>query len=370
MKYVRRSLMLVLVALLAACSQQPVSETLETQWNSWQKLGSTLDVVTKNNAVLPQLLLDRNGKLVVVWAEDNGCWYLQAKRWNSTTWEKLPIPVKSLPPTAYGKTRFDVAFDNSNTFIMSQYQNYAGTVQVYRSAGSYWASLGSFTGLAQLETNASGQIHVVVQNKTTGENIVKRWNGSAWQTVATFKQKAYVDPNAPYLYADSFALRTDGKPVLEVHNPLGYGSLFYTWTGSSWQETTRGRYVFDYALNTSHQLITATSFYASGTELEVTGTTQDAGLFDGSVSLALRNNQPVLLYYPKAENYKLTAKLWTGSSWMKLAGRLERDLAKVANESDILVDKQGNIFVVWQEAACKESATCGGGNIYVSQYRW
>ncbi len=373
MKHVRGGFIIVFLALLlAACSQQQPSDArLEPQRFTWTRLGGALDIVDSHNSVQPKLLLDRNGKLVVVWAEDNGLWYLQARRWNGTSWEKLPIPSKPLPYTSTGVNAFDAAFDSSNAFVVSVYGNY-GRVQVSRTTGSSWTALTGmgFTGLTQLETNASGEIHAVFQSKITGNNYIKRWTGGLnWQIVATFNKTAYDSPDAPYIYAESFALRADGKPVLEAPTFVGgYGSDFFTWTGLTWLETHRGRYMHDYALNSSTYLITATSFYGGGTELEVTGTTQDAGLFDGDVSLAIRNDQPLLLYFPRAENNKLTAKLWTGSSWTKLAGRLERDPAKIANESDILVDKQGKIFVVWQEAACVESASCGGGNIYVSRY--
>ncbi|MGL4609224.1 MAG: hypothetical protein ACRCYY_05990 [Trueperaceae bacterium] len=166
--------------------------------------------------------------------------------------------------------------------------------------------------------------------------------------------------------ANSFDLETNGKPVLQAVNPLGYGSLFYTWAESGWTETQRGRYVFAYTLNEVNQLITATSFYSSGTELGVTGTTQNLGLTYKAVSLTTRDNQPLVLYTPRGQ--KLTAQLWTGSAWQKLGDTLERDSNKIADDGDVLVDKNGNIFIVWQEAVCAESATCGGANIYVSQY--
>jgi hypothetical protein len=167
--------------LLAACSQQPANESLEVQANSWKPLGGALDVVAKNNVSSPKALLDRNGKLVVVWAEDSGLWYLQAKRWNGTIWEKLSFLSKALPYNNYGVNAFDAAFDGSNTLVVSQRAT-SGVVTVYK-AGSSWTPLGSFDGLVQLQTNSSGQIHTIAQTKTTGNNIVRRWTGSSWQAL-------------------------------------------------------------------------------------------------------------------------------------------------------------------------------------------
>jgi ABC-type uncharacterized transport system auxiliary subunit len=120
MKQLRSLFFIATMAIfLAACSQQPpaTSEDLSTQANSWKPLGGALNVVTKNNAVAPKALLDRNGKLVVVWAEDNGLWYLQAKRWNGAAWEKLSFPNRALPYTETGVNDFDVVFDSSNALF-------------------------------------------------------------------------------------------------------------------------------------------------------------------------------------------------------------------------------------------------------------
>jgi hypothetical protein len=376
MKMYRDGLIALFVTLLlGACSQQPVIESLEPQANSWKPLGDALDVVTKNNVSSAKLLLDRNGKLVAVWAEDNGLWYLQAKRWNGTAWETLTLPSKALPYTDLGVNAFDAVFDSTNALVVSQlvipenwYSSRSGRIEVYRAGSSSWTKLGAFNGLVQLETNASGQVHAVFHNKTLGNNLVRRWDGTNWTTIATLKKNFYESSPPLYLYAMSFMLQTDGKPVIEADNPHGYrSSFFYSRIGNGWQETYRGRYIFDYTLNADNQIISVTSFYASGTELEVTGT-GDAGLADGNVSLAVRNNQPLLLYFPRTENNKMTAKLWTGSTWQKLGGSLERDSSKVAYQSNVLIGKNGSVFVVWQEAACSSSATCGGGNIYVSQY--
>ncbi|MGL4612240.1 MAG: hypothetical protein ACRCYY_21595, partial [Trueperaceae bacterium] len=149
--------------LLAACSQETptakptpnaVLEAQET--GSWRSLGDTLDVVSKNNVANAKMLLDTNGKLVVLWAEDNGLWYLQGKRWNGTAWEKLAFPTRPLAYTNEGVTPFDVVFDHSNALVITQPKNGNVNVEVLRSTTS-WHSLGSFTRPNQLQTNSSGQ---------------------------------------------------------------------------------------------------------------------------------------------------------------------------------------------------------------------
>lgn len=363
---------LLLTALLGACSRAPLpDEAIMSQANSWKALGGALDTITKNNAVNPKLLLDRNGKLVAVWAEDNGLWYLQAKRWNGTAWETLSLPSKALPYTNLGVNAFDAVFDSTNALVVSQLVNpengysRADRVEVYGAGSSSWTKLATFKGLVQLQTNSSGQVHAVFQNKTLGNNAVRRWTGSGWQNVATLKEKAYEEtPGFPptYVFADSFILETDGKPVLEYGNYTGYGSLFRIWTGTGWKKDSRGRHMLAYTLNSSNQIVAATSFYTTGTDIDVDGTTIGQGVDGVGLFLTFQNNKVVLL---NNLGNKPTVTRWTGSAWQQLGGRIG---AKVSFASNLVVDKQRNLFVVWTDAACANSASCGGANIYVSQY--
>ncbi len=376
-----------LVVLLAACSQQSVTKevNLEAQvTNTWKPLGSALDIVPKNNATRPKLVLDRNGKPVVVWAEDNGLWYLQAKRWNGSAWEKLAFPSKPLPFTEEGVNAFDVAFDSSNALVLSQLMNptnsysNSGRVQVYRATSSSWISLGAFNGLVQLQTNASGQIHTVFYLTTNGNNLIRRWNGTAWQTVATIRRIYNVRQDGSLIYAEveSFILKSDANPMVRWSYITGE-TYFESWSGSTWETilySVGNRLIYDYTLNTQNQLAYIWAYTFDHLNVSVSVVLGDFYLVPNTpVSLALRGDKPVILYNDAGDrfynkNNGLIARRWTGSAWQKLGTRLERNLAGLVYSSNVVVDKQGNIFAVWQEAVCGSNPNFCPSNVYVSQY--
>jgi hypothetical protein len=64
----------------------------------------------------------------------------------------------------------------------------------------------------------------------------------------------------------------------------------------------------------------------------------------------------------------LTVQRWTGSAWTALGSALNREVNKETTNHQVVNDSAGNIYMVWQEAACATPGTCGGANIYVSKY--
>jgi hypothetical protein len=385
--------MIGLVVLLAACTQQsplanPEVEGLEAQANTWQPLGGALDVVTKNNAVKPKLLLDRNGKPVVVWAEDNGLWYLQAKRWNGTAWEKLPLPTKALRYTDAGVNDFDVAFDSTNALVVSQviaevsleYFAPVRKIEVYRSAGSSWTKLGAFNGQVQLESDSSGGVHAVFFSPTTGNNFIKRGNGTAWQMVARLRQiVTHFSPGSSYhtpAVVTTFALKSDGKPFV-TYNWKYAGSNteanieVVEWDGASWRWVdewvgAKEQLIVDKG---NKSILSYTNYFPvvvrqNGKQLgEKVG---DAYIFATTVDRL--NRTVVSLVESGAGGADLFVKRWTGSAWVTLGKALDRDISKVSTNNQVITDSNGNLFVVWQEATCVDSASCGGANIHVSKY--
>jgi hypothetical protein len=371
---------LVLTALLGACARAPLpDEAIASQANSWKALGGTLDVVTKNNAVLPKALLDRNGKLVVAWAEDNGLWYLRAKRWNGTTWETISFPSKALPFTEIGVNDFDVAFDGSNALVVSERAS-SGVVTVYKNTGSSWTPLGSGLNTVNLETDQNGSLYGLSSNDTTARYRVKRWNGTVWATVASFRNQ----PSGCGCFSKvlGFQLGSNGRPILATYELIANGFYtFYGWTGSVWEQlgssgsTTAATINLQaYAVNASNQVVYAYRYARPSFELDFTAVksqVQEYSFFEKTsvYDLAFRSNAPTVIHYPDSANY-MTVSQWMNGSWTKLGGRLERDSAKIAHRTslNLLTDAQGKTFVVWAEATCTNSASCGGANIYVSQY--
>jgi hypothetical protein len=342
---------------------QPPTTPPQTE-KYWKQLGGALDIDAGHNAVRPKLLSDRNGNLVVTWAEDDGIWNLQAKRWTGTAWERLPS--KALPFTELGVNDFDVVIDSSNTLVVSERKS-SGSIEIYRYNGSAWDFMDSMQGLVQLQTDSSGNIYTVYQDKVTGENIVRRWDDSNWITVAIFRKKYYEespDSPPPYIYIDSFTLKTDGKPVIAWEGLDSKHDTLSGWNGLVWEDIDTGRYLLAYKLDINNKPITARVFY-SGYTVDITETDETGLSYVNDLELV--NNKPVVVGTSQQDQTPVI-QLWVGNTWQQLSGNWKRETDKAAYSQDILIDKQGNIFIAWQEAACTDSASCGGGNIYVSQY--
>jgi hypothetical protein len=378
-----------LVILLAACSQQravenPEVENVEAQANTWQPLGGALDVVTKNNAVKPKLILDRNGKPVVVWAEDNGLWYLQAKRWNGTAWEKLPLPVKELPYTDTGVNDFDVAFDKSNALVLS-YIAGDDKVNVTRSNGSSFQSINTpfASGFFNLETDKAGNIYTLAQSEVgmIKKNIIQRWNGSAWQNVANLE----FDTSERNYAVTRFFVTTDGKPVLLAYSyrPIsGYGYGVYSWTGTAWTMTGviggTDPDVLDITLDGLNRVLVYTlynqfrfeRFALDGSSREsLGGSSYTTNNFFALLSADGTNN-PLRINPASKEiaTTRFTVERWTGSAWTVMGAALNREANKETRFIQAVNDNAGNTYIAWIEASCATPGTCGGANVYVSKY--
>lgn len=376
-----------LVVLLAACSQQQVTENLEAQVaNTWKPLGGALDVVTKNNAVAPKALLDRNGKLVVVWAEDNGLWYLQGKRWNGTAWEKLAFPSKPLPYTEEGVNPFDVVFDSSNSLVVSEKAS-SGTIRVFKNTGSSWTKLATpghnyeLTHV-NLETDASGRIYGLAGDDKVSIYDIKRWNGSSWETTNSFNR---IPQNTDrYYQVVDFLIKSNGGPVVITQADSYFYESIFIWTIKGWQMIasandssmfTRSSFT-SYTLNANDLLfyaINSSSSRGFGYNKDTLfyseiSSTPPLGTFDQThISiLGFRNNSPILA---ARDNTKTTILQKINGTWKQFGNQLERDITKKAYPLGIITDKLGNTFILFQVGGCTiDGCFDGGGNIYVSQY--
>jgi hypothetical protein len=363
----------LVVLLLAACSQQQSTETLEAQvTNYWKKLGDVLDIVPKNNTANAKLLIDRNGKPVVVWAEDNGLWYLQGKRWNGVAWEKLAFPTRPLAYDNGGVTPFDVVIDSSNALVVTQ------PGKILR-ATTTWIQLGS-EGTRQLQTDKYGRVHALFYNAANDNSFIKRWDGKAWQAVASFRklitETAFGDF---YIVADSFLLKPDGKPVVASSYRTCFkcaNTTVFDWNGQTWNGVAGvtgaccDSAVFDYASTSDNQVMVALADTLIFPYIRGAGITAGLGKAD-FFSLAVKNNFPVAMYRSLFDNPdagRIFVDVWTGSKFVHLGGDIRRNTTNVFLEGDVVVDKNGTIFALSREAACFASASCGGANIYLSQY--
>ncbi len=386
------SVLLLLVVLLAACSQQanPNAE-LAAQAGSWQKLGGALDYTVAKSAVAPQLLQDRSGNLVAAWAENNNGWRVYLERWTGSGWQSFGAgtPVGSSPS-------FAISFDSSNSPVVAIYSSASTTskVAVYRQDASskVWRQLGtSFTGPTVLAADASGAIYSVLYdnldpiNPPRGKNLIRRWNGSSWQTAYTFQKTILA---SPYPDGDaaitSLKFQASGKPAIvwfaavkEQRNSLS------RWNGSSWIDDLIAKNKDFITLDKKDQDLSRDNRFNPATGNNITRVVQSSkeiwsndGIFVEGLTVNAAN-RPV---FSVNDIYKgdITVRLYDSLSAASLGGVLDRVATRYANGGTVFVDSKGTIYAAWQECVgtlLAEPATvyfnldrCTDWNVYVSKY--
>jgi hypothetical protein len=397
------SVVLLLVILLAACSQQanPNAE-LAAQAGSWQKLGGALDYTVAKSAVAPQLLQDRSGNLIAAWAENNNGWRVYLERWTGSGWQSFGAgtPVGS-------SSSFAVSFDSSNSPVVALYSsasttNYQSKVAVYRQDASskVWKQLGtSFTGPTVLAADASGAIYSVLYDKLDpisgprGKNLIRRWNGSSWQTTYTFQK---IIPNYQNGNSDtdaaitSLKFQSNGKPaigwwaaVTEQRNSLS------RWNGTSWIDDPIAKHEDFIDLDRKDQGLSFSTRFSPATGSNVTTVTQAGqgilsintsvnALSTNGYSLTVDNSNRPIISLNDPYKGDLTVRRFNGQSWINLGGVIDRVPTKYANYSDIFVDTKGTIYAAWSECVGTLTAepvvvfynldTCTNWNVYVSKF--
>lgn len=382
---------LLLVVLLGACSQQPKPNAeLSAQAGYWQKLGGALDFTAAKSAVAPQLVLDRSGKLVVVWLED-GKVYLE--RWTGTGWQSFgqgfPIKVGLI----------SIAFDRTNSpVIITPASSENGTINgcggdsiVVRrdSKTGIWSTIKTLPAAARgLTSDKDGFVYIVVPdvNKQTNEGFhrILRWDGQTWKSFSSFLPRN--SSGQPYIVGVcNISLDNIGRLVLISRGSPSpqYDSSFHSYNGTAWQYTAGYDSTWDifYPFAFDKQNKITTNQLLNGGQQIIQGT-QKIGdpFFDRTITgiTVDSTNRPLVasVPYDGEEKGNVFIKRWTGSTWENLGGVLDRIPSRFAAVSlgtyakPLLVDSQGTIYVVWSECfgTYSESLGCSNWNVYVSKY--
>jgi hypothetical protein len=397
------SVVLLLVVLLAACSQQanPNADIeLAAQAGSWQKLGGALDFTVEKNAEEPKLLLDRSGNLVAAWQEpetsDSSRTYLE--RWTGSSWQSFG---KIFPVNAGF-----IGFDNSNNPVIVK-TTFTTTLESgisrWDANSKTWKQLGnSFTGyVATLDKN--GAVYRIVYDKLVnnsdysspptvrGKNLIQRWNGSIWQTVYTFQKTIEAKGDVRDIPLTSLTFKNDGKPAAYWTYPdSSFAQYISVWNGTSWNDVfslSLGLNGGGLGLDKKDQQLGFRTFSNGDGTLAVFPFQGNKGLVTDvnsplitttSPTITVDNlNRPIITLGVKGSgtnNNDLVIKRWNGSSWVSLGGVVDRIPSRDVGSSfglnsRVLVDGQGTIYAIWKECVGTIVATgCTNNNIYVSKY--
>jgi hypothetical protein len=386
----------LLMGLLAACSQQgsPNGTELTAQAGSWQKLGGALDFTVEKDATEPRLLFDRSGNLVAAWAENNNGWRVYLERWTGTTWQSFG----GTTPPASSSSYFSIVFDNTDAPIISNYSNPARNgVGVYRRdpVTKIWKQLGiSFSGPANIAADKNGAVYSILHSNLSfqgelplGKNLVRRWNGSSWQTLYTFQKRL----NNVDIPLDSLSFKSDGKPaVFWTYPDSSFTQEISFWNGTSWDDVfslSLGLNSGALGLDKKDQRLGFRTFSNGDGTSAVFPFQADNGLTPdvnnpltttAFPTLTVDNlNRPIITLGVKGtdtNNNDLIIKRWNGSRWVSLGGVVDRvasrDVGGFGVAAAVVVDRQGVVYAVWKECVgtISPSTGCSNNNIYVSKF--
>jgi hypothetical protein len=379
----KKVLMLIGIAvLLAACSQQatPVAETpqaeLTAQAGSWQKLGGALDFTAEKNAVAPQLVLDRNGKLVAAWLENNNGLKVYLERWTGTRWESFGPGV----PTNVGL--FSLAFDTTNSpLIITPSSSDNGSIDgcsgdsvVLRrdSKTGAWSTIKILPNAARsIASDKKGFVYIVTQEAELNENVSKilSWDGKVWKTVNVFRRSDTIGGQYnPFVCRISFN-SLGQMVVVGAGQSLPYA--FYTYSGKSWESGFGYDSIFNvFAFDKQNRLVT----HIQG---QVTRNNQNLGEPFAETfiqSLSVDNlNRPIIATrsYTNSDVGDIFVKRWSGSTWLNLGSAVDRVTTRFADLGQVLVSNDGTIYTAWQECVGvfdPSLFSCTNYNVYVSKY--
>ncbi len=355
----RISVVLLLVVLLAACSQQTnptENANLNAQASSWQKLGGALDFTVAKHAGSPKLLFDRNGNLVVAWKENNNGPKVYMERWTNTGWQGLGkvFPLKVDYPD------YSIVFDSSNSPVIGSAMNdLTREVAVYRfdNVSKTWKQLGTnFTGSSKIAADKNGFVYSV-QGST-----IRRWSGSSWQIVRTYQ----ATDGSTISFFNSLSFKSDGiTPVLNVSIDM-YTAALAAWNGSKWERicyTYRGA-IASTVLDRKDQCFG----YDSTLEPYQGNQTLSRGVWLASATFGQGNRPIAVVDYGE----DIIVKRWSGSAWVQLGGIVDRVVTQNANfySTSLIVDSSNTLYAAWSECVDYDAAAsrCNNFNVYVSKY--
>jgi hypothetical protein len=385
-------LIIGLIVLLSACSQQatPIETAeaeLSAQANSWRGLGYALDSVVSKDAINPKLLLDRRGRLVVAWEENNNGPKVYIKRWSGSGWQRVG---KAFPLTyGYSYPGFSLVFDSTNSPVIGSivsgrdsYLTQEIAVHRFDNASRTWKQLGTtFKGSPNLTTDKNGTLYSVLYDNLrfnfyeagpvdeglgNGKNIIRRWNGNHWESVQTYQAVIISSLRGFDVPVDDLSFKHDGTTLVIKANTDEYTSALSSWNGSAWQilcYTYRGAFTGT-ILDRNDRCFGENAEQDVYQGSQVLGSRSGLKLFPATFD---RTNHPIVA----GDNYSdVVVQRWSGSDWDQLGGILDRISSREAYLGSLVVDDRNRLYAAWTECATYDTASssCTNRNIYVSRY--
>lgn len=323
---------------------------------SWVQLGAALNATTGDGAQNASLAVDGSGNPVVAWEEDilKGTDYqsdVYVKRWNGTTFVQLggALDVSLSRNALYPSLAVDSV--GNPVVAWTEYDNQNSNLYVKRWTGSAWQSLGSAldmtlanpTAFPSLAVDGSGKPVVAWEEGfDNNENIyVKRWNGTSWVQVGTAPLDINAAQNAT---TASLSLDSAGNPVIawqEFNSTTFYNLYVRRWNGTTWVnvganplETKTSNYVFNASL----------ALDPSGNPVVSWEECDDTQIHSSGTSCLTA-----------ADVY---AKRFTSQGWQPFSRAVDISLANDAFSSSLARKSNDRPVVAWQEM----------GNIYAKEW--
>jgi hypothetical protein len=323
--------------------------------SEWSFLGSPLNIDANKFAYQPSLAIDASGVPSVAWEEDAATTRnVYVKRWNGSSWVSLGAALNSTGGD--GAQNASLGVDGSGNPVVAweentlKLPNYQSDVYVKRWNGTAWVQLGGALDVSanrnavypSLAVAGNGNPVVAwVEYEGFASNLyVKRWTGSAWQSLGGALNLSSGGAAFP-----SLALDASGKPVVAWEE----NSNLYVkrWSGTSWVQV-------------------------GSTPLDI-NPTQDAI----TPSLALDNSgQPVIAWQEFNSNtfYNLYVRRWNGTAWVNVGvNPLETKLSNYAFNASLALDASGNPVVSWEECDATQIHSSGtscltGADVYAKRF--
>jgi hypothetical protein len=239
-----------LVLLLAACSQQPkptpspVDTTLDIQLTGGESFGGSIAGALENSFGAPQIVANNSRKPFVIFGNNKNVF---VRTWNGATWQSLGGLRNSSSAVASSP---DLAISATNTlfttWVESPGPSYGnGDIYVKQRVSGTWTQQGGKLNTLPardpaiaLDTNsvpyvAFGQGEVF--NEATNDLVVKTFKNGSWQSVGDpLDVSTTYEKRAPSIIIDN-----NGYPVVawQEWNMNAAGdvkSYVKRWNGSSW----------------------------------------------------------------------------------------------------------------------------------------
>jgi hypothetical protein len=245
----------------------------------------------------------------VVWSEKVALTgdQIRAATWNGTAWNAVPSIVPPKGPGNYARPILRVAGGGRPTLAWMDLPT--GTLSVARWDGSSWDK--------SIQTISTGTNSVFDMAITGSNNPIISWADSAgvWQ-VSTWTGTAWTyAPTPQRVFEPYFALDSLDAPMI-VSGQFGW--LIDHLMGDAWEHLTT---------------MAITSTYSRHARLA-----------------ADPNHLPVVAWVDNPINYQLQVSRWTGTAWDTRAGQLSWPANVVDEAPQVVVDRQGSVWLGWREA--------------------